>query len=209
LLQRRSLGPAKYAIATSLEAISDAAISNRKKTLFELAEKYGNYANIDRIQCDEMRLAIKIKIFMAWKNRHKISSVIIAPIDCYQRKFEIYEDKGIIEVGPAFLKDCVQKCELISILRNELDSLKKMRNAISNLTTNEQKRQNQALKKIINNPRMTMDHKTCRNLGDIVFALLCPPDSIILTTNTKDHQILADSLGKKASSPSEVLSEGS
>lgn len=41
----------------------------------------------------------------------------------------------------------------------------------------------------------------CRDLGDAVFALLAPHDSVILTTNLKDHEPLASALGKTAQLP--------
>ncbi len=41
----------------------------------------------------------------------------------------------------------------------------------------------------------------CRHLGDAVFALLAPLDSVILTTNLADHKPLAECLGKQAIEP--------
>jgi hypothetical protein len=52
--------------------------------------------------------------------------------------------------------------------------------------------------------RPDLDNDQCRNLGDAVFALLSPRESIILTTNIRDHRPLAEALGKKASHPSEL-----
>jgi hypothetical protein len=50
-----------------------------------------------------------------------------------------------------------------------------------------------------------LDNSKCRSLGDAVFAFLAPVDSVILTTNIKDHRPLAQALGKSAVSPADVL----
>jgi hypothetical protein len=50
-----------------------------------------------------------------------------------------------------------------------------------------------------------LDNGKCRSLGDAVFAFLAPADSVILTTNVKDHQPLAEALGKSAISPADML----
>jgi hypothetical protein len=46
-----------------------------------------------------------------------------------------------------------------------------------------------------------MSEKTCRNLGDAFFALFAPQDAVVLTTNLKDHSVLAKALNKKAEAP--------
>ncbi|MBK9769145.1 MAG: hypothetical protein IPP63_20305 [Chloracidobacterium sp.] len=51
-----------------------------------------------------------------------------------------------------------------------------------------------------------MKDKDCKNLGDAVFALFCPADADILTTNISDHRPLAEALGKTAVSPKDVVS---
>ena len=43
-----------------------------------------------------------------------------------------------------------------------------------------------------------MSDKTCRDLGDAVYAFFAPPDSVVLTTNIRDHRPLAEALGKQA-----------
>ena len=40
-------------------------------------------------------------------------------------------------------------------------------------------------------------------MGDAMFAFLCPNDAAILTTNLKDHRVLAQSVSKRAVAPSE------
>lgn len=50
-----------------------------------------------------------------------------------------------------------------------------------------------------------MNNQSCRALGDAFFALYCPVDSDILTTNVNDHRPLAEALAKTAISPKERL----
>ncbi len=45
------------------------------------------------------------------------------------------------------------------------------------------------------------DEKTCRSLGDAIFAFFAPADAAILTTNERDHRPLAAALGKSVDTP--------
>jgi len=42
-----------------------------------------------------------------------------------------------------------------------------------------------------------LEDKDCRGLGDVIFAIFCPNDAVVLTTNIVDHEPLAKVLGKK------------
>jgi len=61
---------------------------------------------------------------------------------------------------------------------------------------NEDVRRRAALHALKNTPRRQFDNKMCRKLGDAYFALNCPGDATILTSNAKDHAPLAGALGK-------------
>ena len=56
-----------------------------------------------------------------------------------------------------------------------------------------------ALKELIRNRPLT--DSLCRWLGDAVFVFFAPTDSVVLTTNVKDHQPLAQALGKGVEAP--------
>ena len=84
-------------------------------------------------------------------------------------------------------------------------NLRKLRQASSKLPPKtENTRRAQALRELIRKPKRKVDDKTCRALGDAVFAFFAPSDAVVLTTNLKDHGPLAEALGKRAITPSEL-----
>ena len=62
-------------------------------------------------------------------------------------------------------------------------------------------RRRRALRNLVSARPQLLTDSPCRDLGDAVFALFCPKDAVILTTNTKDHGPLAEALGKGVQSP--------
>ncbi len=63
----------------------------------------------------------------------------------------------------------------------------------------ENARRSGALASLLANKPMT--EKMCDDLGDAVLAFFAPPDSVILTTNTRDFEPLAGALGKSVEKP--------
>ncbi|HTX76549.1 MAG TPA: hypothetical protein VMD29_10120, partial [Terracidiphilus sp.] len=50
---------------------------------------------------------------------------------------------------------------------------------------------------LLERPKKTFTPELCPSLGDAYFALQCPKDCAILTSNSKDHKVLAGALGKE------------
>ena len=201
-IQRLSLTPQKYKTATALEAIHFAfTTSIASKTPKDVLDKYGEDANNDRIMSDEMKLAIKAKIMIAWKRRRRITTRVDFELSCYE-EFAPYELKnGLIEDKPITCKPD-EDCEVKKYITQFPEDLKKIRKTI---TGEDPKKENtnraKVLKQIINHPNTRLNQNECRSLGDAVFTCLAPDDYVILTTNTKDHCPLAESIGKKAEFP--------
>jgi hypothetical protein len=91
-------------------------------------------------------------------------------------------------------------CSMSQQLRAKSDLLVQLRRAVMSA---EQKPENQkrakALKEAIRGREIT--EATCRSLGDAIFAFFAPIDSVILTTNDRDHRPLAAALGKTVEIP--------
>lgn len=201
-LSRLSLTPQRYRTATALEALAE-AISSSTITTGELVDKYGRDANVDVVRCERIRLSLRTTIEMAWRRRRKITNAVVNELSCY-KEFKPYIDhKGSLQVKPT---SCQGTCCLSNYIRANIPQLKIIKELIDNLEPElAEKRENKArkvhLRNIIRHPKHSLDDDSCRALGDIYFALACPHDADILTTNMIDIQPLAASLGKNAVSP--------
>jgi len=83
-----------------------------------------------------------------------------------------------------------------------VDDLEKIRKVLlKEPKTRENERRARALRQLIRKPKAAVSEQTCRDLGDAFFAVFAPNDSVILTTNTKDHTPLAATLRKKTEAP--------
>ena len=203
-LQRMSRTPKHYTTSTAIEALSEAAGSIGRQTPDSFIKKYGESASMDKILCDEFRLTLKTIIMKGWKKRRKITTEITSPLPCY-REVPPYENRGLIEIEP---RKCNPpgECSLAPLLRGKLEEMKKMREAIKDSDKLENKRRSKTLRQLYRKPKEPIEEKDCLNLGDAIYVLICPHDSIIITTNIADYKPLADALGKVVKSPQEILS---
>lgn len=204
-LQRMSRTPRRYTTSTALQALREASKSIGKQTSTDLLKKYGESASIDKILCDEFRLVLKFKIVTAWKKRRKVSTDITTPLPCY-REVAPYEKRGLIELNPKVC-DSENECSMSSALKSKPEELRKMRDAIMDSEKPENIRRSKILRQLYRKPNALLQDKECRNLGDVIFAFFAPSDAEILTTNIRDHGPLAESLGKTAISPQQVVAE--
>jgi hypothetical protein len=202
-LQHMSMTPRRYTTSTALEALKEAAGSISKKTPANFAAKYGDKAAIDKILCDEFRLAIKTAIMKAWKKRRKITTDIVFPLPCYH-EVSPYEKRGLIEIDPKRC-DPSGECSLASLLRDKLDEMWKMREAIKGSAKLENQRRSKTLRQLYRKPKERIQESECQNLGDAIYVLLSPSDSVIITTNITDYKPLVEAIGKMAKSPKEIL----
>lgn len=204
-LQRMSRTPRRYTTSTALQALKKASGSIGKQTPIAFVKKYGKTASIDKILCDEFRLAIKYAIKSAWKKRRKITTDVTNPLLCY-REVAPYEKRGLIELEP---KGCMPEndCSLAELLKTSPDELRKMRDVIKDSDKVENKRRAKTLRQLYRKPGMALKDKECRYLGDAAFAFLAPSNTVILSTNIRDHGPLAQAIGKKAITPQQVIAE--
>lgn len=174
-----------------------------------LKGKYGELAESENTIYDSVKLETKMLVFKAWKKRASIATEIVQPLSCYQQIPPFEKKNGELSLVP---RNCESDdCCLTKVLRNEkrLD-LTKLKVAINSLTPElKNKEENQKRAKLLHeigsNLRKQISDSDCRNLGDAIFALFCPKDSEILTTNIKDHEPLAKALKKTAITPELVI----
>jgi hypothetical protein len=199
-LQAMSRTPKRYTTATALEALVTASVSIGHQTNATLAATYGENATLDSMLYDEIRLSLKRVIYSAWLKRRNVTTEIVDPLSCYEEK-EPYENRGLIEIRPTNC-DREHTCCLAEPLRAMSDDLHKMKQAIddSGSQRREDRKRAQALRFLYRKTQDLTD-AMCRDLGDAVFVAFAPKDSVILTTNMRDHSLLAASVGKQVQSP--------
>lgn len=201
-LQKISRTPQRYLTSTAIQSLKEATGSISKETPASLEKKYGENALLDKILCDEIRLAIKVSIYKAWQKRRKMTSEVVLPLPCY-REVAPYEKRGLIELIP---KNCnlSVECVVVELMKKKPEDLRKLRDVIKDSDKTENKRRAKILRQIYRTPKMPINDRDCKYLGDAVFAFFAPADSMILSTNIKDHLPLAKALRKKAISPKEL-----
>ena len=198
-LQRMSRTPKRYTTSTAIQALKLSSDSIGRLTTMDLLTKYGIQSS-DKVLCNEYRLAIKSAVFKAWKKRRNVTTEVVDVLPCY-REATPYDERGCIVLDP--LK-CVgyNECSLSTKLKVRSNELKILKDTIDKLPVKkENQRRSQVLRQLIRKPKAPMVEDNCRALGDAYFAIFCPNDSVILTTNRSDHEPMAIALGKKVAVP--------
>jgi len=198
-LQRISRTPRRYLTSTAIEALKTSAYSISKTKGSELFEKYGPDSDLDSIQRDEYRLALKTAVIKAWRRRKRSFSAVVQPLSCYT-EVAPQEQRGLLILEPVRCSPengCCLGPELAKA-PGVLEALKKATEQIDNA---EHRRRSKTLHEIARKPNLPVSESQCRALGDAIFAFFAPADSVILTTNMRDLQPLAEAIGKTAEAP--------
>lgn len=197
-IQKVSPTPQRYRVSTALEALSEAARATGGQTPREHLEKYGEAARFDRVICDEYRLALKSLVYRAWGRHRRVTSAVVQPLSCY-RITKPFEDRGLLRLEP---KNCrpAYECCLGGSMRADPAALRALKAAVDKQPPKaENTRRSSALGLLL--AKRPMTEKMCDDLGDAIFAFFAPSDSVILTTNTRDFEPLAEALGKPVERP--------
>jgi hypothetical protein len=197
----RAIGatPRRNLLGTALKALEDFQSSISKSTPAALAARYPN-ASLGEIQTAEAKIWLKTAIFRAWRRRRKIVTKIICPLSCYPETDIRLNPNGTIENKP-FLCN-VDDCCMRPDFAKEAGKVQSLLAACNDLPDKpETSKRRQALRQLVRTPKRPLAEKECRALGDAVFAFQCPSDAVILTTNLKDHEPLAKSVGTTAEAP--------
>lgn len=200
-LHRMALSPRRYTTATALEALREAAANvSRSQTLQSLVDRYGAAASPDGVLCDQFQSSIKIAIFKAWKQRRRVTSCVVYPLNCYP-EFGPVEEQGQISLVPLTC-DKTQACCLVPEMMRRSAEIEKLQTAIDGQPDKpENRNRSKALRAMVRTPKRLFTDDMCRRLGDAYFALFAPADAVILTANARDVGPLASALGKNTDTP--------
>ncbi len=195
LLQRNLSSTAFEAFSAGLDLIPDAKLSDWR-------DEYGDDASPERIQFDSLLLQLRSLIYRAWLQRRKVTDRVVDELSCFQ-EIGPKERRGLIEFENK-IKSCGANpdCAMAKIMADDKHVLKTLLEANDQLPDSAEKdRRHQGLRHLIRHPQRRLPEKRCRGLGDVVFAFSAPDDFVILTTNEKDHSVLAGAVGKKVETP--------
>lgn len=199
-LQSISLTPQRYLTATAIEALKEAVASDAHLTTADLQDKYGPEASLDRVLCDTFRDSTRLAIDKAWKRRRSLTTKVTNPLSCYS-EVAPYEKDGLLEIKP---RKCTPKyeCCLGPKLRKRKTDLKTLESTVKAQSDKaENKGRYRILHEMARKPTDSVPEEYCIGLGDAYFALFCPKDAVVITTNLRDHQPLCNALGKTAQNP--------
>ena len=129
----------------------------------------------------------------------------ICELPCYLETEPSFEGSGPLDLAPTSCEKGRECC--IAKAHDGSDDVRKLERAVPSDSNRAEDRRRRAALKLVRLGRSVSDSE-CRSLGDAVFALQCPPDAAILTTNARDHGPLAAALGKKVMTPDEAVSSG-
>jgi hypothetical protein len=155
----------------------------------------------DEEYAEDLRSHLKRVIFSSWVELQSLAQ-LTHPLQCYESESPHELDDGImIAIGPS---SCAGAgCTLATDLRKFPNDL-----ALIEATIRRQpaKLENQRRIEAVMMLQQTgvFDDKSCRALGDVVFAMLAPSEFVIITTNIKDQLPLAEALGKRALFPHQI-----
>jgi hypothetical protein len=190
-IQSHSLTPARYRTATAIQAIRLKFKAALDQLLIQNDESdQVKTGNSDKRLARILSLELKQAIAKGWNRRRMVGKTVF-PLDCYPRE-QIDPDIEPFSTAP---DDCPlgTECCMTKALRKREQDIKILRDTISKLPTKaEYLRRNAALRQIQLGRQIT--RKECRDLGDAYFVLTCVKNWVILSTNTRDFQPMAQAL---------------
>lgn len=151
------------------------------------------------LKAEEARLWLKRQIMRAWRKQARTPFTSTAPLDCYAVVAPVETPDGLIDINPT--RCTLGDCCIAWQLRDEPVAARALEDACAALAAKpEMQKRRKVLRKIRRHSAPIDDHD-CKYLGDAVFALQCPADAVVLTTNLVDHAPLTAALGKTAVAP--------
>lgn len=158
----------------------------------------------------EMLQSLALRVNSVWRRAKRINGVSLKqPLGCFNDGKITYGESGELR-GPNDSFNCHKdkRCAAAGYLSDDQNVLLKLIEALhpNNLpldvaNKNENQKRRKALKELQTNGPKKFNKGRCRALGDAYFAAMCPPGSVVLTSNLKDHEPLCEILNKKAVEP--------
>lgn len=197
-LHRMGFTPKRYTTLTAIEALQQVAREFESMMTEELLAKYPGQTLGQAVR-DLHLYHLKRRIVESWRQRRSVTTDVVQELLCYPERAPRFQAGGLIEKGHLGC-DHGGECCLAVELRKQRPALEKILEVLKTLPP---KAENQRRIKILREflrkkSRFVLEDKHCRGLGDVIFAVFCPDDAVVLTTNLKDHEPLTAALGKKA-----------
>jgi len=199
-LQKISRTPRRYFTSTIIQSLHTAFVNGFDGvTIKDLQARYGAKANLDTLHADVLRLELKRAIHASWPRREKLFDGVHHRLSCYPDA-QLVDDEGRIETKP---DDCPKgaDCCLKAQLTTRRQDVALVRARLPKDGRPETSKRFRVLRQIEKHQSRVMTPKDCRDFGDAYFVLFCPPGAIILTTNSRDIQPLANALGVSVETP--------
>jgi hypothetical protein len=201
LVQTKSLADTIGAINSLSFFYTPYKKSTSYQALEAAARLYSGQVSTDSELADRYRLALASLIMRSWQKRRKVTTRTIQDLECYTEAKPTVGRDGYLDLKPQKC-NLERECCLADQLKARPDLLKALRDAIPESSKRDEDRnRRKVLKQLVKFPKLILTEEQCRRLGDAIFAFFCPQDAVILTTNIKDHQLLAQAIGKGAQQP--------
>jgi hypothetical protein len=197
----RKLGvtPQRNRQSTALQALVDFESHIGRSITSALAAKYPG-SDVNEVKRSEARLWLKTLILRAWRKRRKVTTRVVSQLSCYPEAELKINSNGTLDDRPVGCP--VQDCCMREPLIRRPDALASLLKACDRLPEKpETHKRRQVLRQLVRTPKRPLSDADCRKLGDAIFALQCPQDAVILTTNVVDHEPLANALGLSVARP--------
>jgi len=197
-LHRMGFTPKRYTTQTAIEALEQVAREFESMASEEILAKYPGQT-LSQVIRDQYLLHLKRRIVQSWRQRRSLTTEVLHELPCYPERAPRFHPGGIVERDHLGC-DHGGECSLAAELRKRRPDLEKILATLLTLPPKpETQRRIKILKEFLRKKgRFMLEDKHCRGLGDVMFAIFCPDAAVILTTNLRDHQPLAASLGKQA-----------
>jgi hypothetical protein len=197
-LHRMGFTPRRYTTLTAIEALQQVAKELEFMVNEEVLAKYPHQTLGQTIR-DQYLLHLKRRIVQSWRQRRSLTTEVLQELPCYPERAPRFHSGGVIERDHLGC-DHGGECSLAVELRKRRLDLEKI---LATLTTLPAKPENQRRIRILKEflkkkSRFVLEDKHCRGLGDVMFAVFCPDDALILTTNMKDYKPLTAAVNKQA-----------
>ena len=156
--------------------------------------------------------SLAIQASRMWRKAHRLRSTnLTQSLACFNDGKISHDDAGGLRLkGTEDSFNCItsERCAAAAYLYENKAVLDKLINALhpNNLDVkiankNETKQRKKALKELKSIGPNRFHKGRCRALGDAYFAAMCPPGSIVLTTNIEDFAPLCLAINKEVKEP--------
>ena len=177
---------------------------NRVRTAQEIfalliTERFPRNDETPEESANRMRKHLRRIILDAWQDRNTVATQRTPELVCFN-EIEPQQNGKLLVLEPLTC-GADDLCALAPALRSRPNDIGTLTALIVGFRQTPENVRRAAGLRILNEPNSRFGNGPCRQLGDAVFALLAPQNSVVLTTNVRDHSPLAEALRKTARSP--------